>query len=415
MSTKSCRILSALLFIFCMIFCLPFSFAEDADEKCFGECFYVILDNNTVQITGCVANAEDLIIPDTIDGLPVVSIRDRAFYYNDFLQSVTIPDSVSSVGSNPFIKCNLLTSIIISPDHPYLLFMNDTLYDKVNKTIISHLSSSQSPLEIPKGITKIGEAAFNGCEAMSDISIPESVTSIADYAFCDCISLKNIEIPEQVNHIGEGAFSGCSSLKSVAIPESVTSIGPNPFEGCSSLKSLMVSPDHPVLAVIKNNLYNKTSKTLICYLEDPSQTSFSIPKGILEIGDSAFSSCKSLTNIIIPESVTSIGDRAFFSCSSLSTVQLPNTLTSIGEYAFTFCNSLTDISIPNSVMSIGNHAFWGCTSLSNITISMSITSLSSMIFSDCRSLVSITIPAGITSIGDYRLFNRIAFLSYFLY
>ena len=124
-------------------------------------------------------------------------IESGAFQNCTSLQSITIPSSVTSIGSATFIGCTSLQSITI-----------------------------------PESVTSIGSNTFSGCKSLQSITIPSSVTSIGDSAFNGCTSLQSITIPESVTSIGSYAFSGCKSLQSITIPESVTSIGDSAFNFC---------------------------------------------------------------------------------------------------------------------------------------------------------------------------------------
>ena len=108
-------------------------------------------------------------------------------------------------------------------------------------------------------------------------------------------------------------------------------------------------PTHPVFTQIDGVLYEKATKTLICYPAGKAGDTFAVPEGISAIGDSAFHWCRSLTIITLPDSVTSIGDYAFYSCDSLTTVTLPASLTSIGDYAFSYSDSLTSVTLPGQL------------------------------------------------------------------
>ena len=229
---------------------------------------------------------------------------------------------------------------------------------------IAGWNRKESDLVIPaaidgKKVVAIGDLAFLGCYSLTSITIPDSVTSIGDLAFLGCDSLTSITIPDSVTSIGDSAFWWCRSLTSVTIPDSVTSIGRNPFAGCDALQ-IDISPDHPTLALIDNALFYKPEKRLVTYLESSKAETYTIPQGILSIGDYAFGDCDSLTSVTIPDSVTSIGDRAFYWCDSLTSITIPDSVTSIGDSAFEDCYSLTSITIPGSVTSIGDDAFFGC-------------------------------------------------------
>jgi len=95
--------------------------------------------------------------------------------------------------------------------------------------------SMLTSITIPDSVTSIGEAAFDGCTGLTSITLPDSLTGIGDYAFFECSGLTSVAIPDGVTSIGEAAFCNCSGLTSVAIPESVTGIGFAAFRDCVKL------------------------------------------------------------------------------------------------------------------------------------------------------------------------------------
>ena len=357
----------------------------DEERKTFtsGDYEYALLDDGTVEITDYKGKAKELTIPDMLGGKKVTAIGNSAFAHCEFLTNVTIPDSVVSIDTNPFAFCSRLKTIFVSPEHPYFAVIDGVLFRKADKALISYPAGIDSPTyTIPQGIIAIENSAFYTCDSLTSITIPDSVTSIGDWA-----------------------FYSCNSLTSITIPDSVMQIGLNPFVSCSALRSISVSPEQPYFAAIDGVLFRKADKILIAYPAGIKSSTYTIPQGITSIGDSAFSSCESLTSISIPDSVTSIGDGAFSSCESLTSISIPDSVTSIGDGVFSSCYSLTSISIPDSVTSLGDWAFNECEFLTNITIPDSVTSIGDGVFSGCESLTSISIPDSVTSIGDWA-FSR---------
>ena len=251
--------------------------------------------------------------------------------------TITIRDGIRGIANGVFDSCTDAFSLTI-PEN----FSNLTAEDFASLKNLTHAAFPTTAIAlIPKNKlqnavitsgTNIENSAFSGYTSLTSITIPDSVTSIGDYAFEDCSGLKSVTIGDGVTSIGFAAFRGCSNLTSITIPDSVTSIGSSAFEACTDLASVTIG------------------------------------RGTTSIGSSAFYDCSNLTSVTIGRGATSIGSSAFYDCSNLTSITIPDSVTSIGSYAFYNCSSLTSITIPDSVTSIGNHAFSVCSSLENITI-----------------------------------------------
>ena len=393
------------LFFMLLSVCLsaPAAWAYDYDFEADG-IYYNILssDDKTVEVTTSpnYSYSGDVTIPETVTNegseYRVTAIGERAFAYCDGLTSVTIGESVQTIGDWAFSGCTGLKNFdgkIATADHRCLV---------INDTLRAFASSGLTQYTIPDDVKVIGDNAFGGCNGLTSVTIPEgvqtigegafsncsltsvtigsstignyafyncrrltsvtignSVTTIGDWAFAYCDGLTSVTIPKNVTSIGSRAFSDCSSLTSVTIHESVTAIGNGAFLGCDGLKNFdgkIATADHRCLVI---------NDTLRAFAQS-GLTQYTIPNEVKVIGDGVFESCFSLTEITIPESVTAIGNCAFGSCG-LTSVTIPESVISIGRIAFRYCSGLTSIKIGKSVTTIGPSAFFRCTSLTSVT------------------------------------------------
>lgn len=224
----------------------------------------------------------------------------------------------------------------------------------------------------------------------------------------------DVEIPstidgKTVRQIGNGAFKGCTTVKSVTIPDSVDSISDSAFNECTSLEAINVSQNNGYYVSENGVLFAYESKeTLECYPAGKTDSTYTIPDGVLYIGSYAFGNCRYLKSITIPDSVSYFGNGTFSGCSSLESITIPDEMTTIYSGTFLDCSSLASITIPDGVTSIRTRAFEGCSSLSSITIPDNVKTIENRAFSRCSSLGSINISEnnGYFSSDNGVLFNK---------
>ena len=177
------------------------------------------------------------------------------FYGCTGLTSVTIPNSVTSIGGRAFSRCTGLTSITIPNSVTYI---GDFAFSSC---------TGLTSVTIGNSVTSIGNAAFRNCTGLTSITIPNSVTSIGDGTFYECTNLTSVNIPNSVTSIGNYAFEGCSGLTSITIPNSVTYIGYNAFEGCSGLTSITIPSS--VTSIGKYAFYCSGLMEVVSLIEEP--------------------------------------------------------------------------------------------------------------------------------------------------
>jgi hypothetical protein len=197
-------------------------------QQQYGDFTYTVNTNNTVTITKYSGAGGTVIIPSTINSMPVVGIGSSAFSSCTGLASVVIPDSVTSIGDTAFEYCSSLTSVTI-----------------------------------PNSVTSIGAGVFGYCSGLTSVTIGNSVTSIGHGAFGYCSGLTSVTIGRSVTNIGSGAFAYCSSLTSVTIPNSVTSIGWNAFYNCQILNKSYFLGNAPSMG--SGVFDNCASNFSVCY------------------------------------------------------------------------------------------------------------------------------------------------------
>ena len=293
--------------------------------------------DGTVSITGYTGTAAgELLLPSAIDGKKVTEIGENAFSNCDFTGSLTIPDTVTTIGDSAFDRCVGFTG----------------------------------SLTISNSVTIIGEEAFNDCHGFTgSLTLPNSVTNIGDSAFQHCTGFTgSLTISNSVTTIGNNVFEGCRGfIGSLTLPNSVKTIGNKAFEGCRGFTGSLTLP----------NSVTSIGEFAFRYCSGFTG-SLTIQSGVKTIGQSAFEGCGGFTG----------------------SLTLPNSVTSIGEFAFLRCSGFTgSLTIPNSVTSIGLAAFDGCSGFTgNLALSSGMQTIAKSSFGNCTGITSVFIPAGITSI-----------------
>ncbi len=353
----------------------------------------------------------DIEIPTELNGHPVTGLGESSFSTDHFdsplydihhtkIQSVTIPESVTSIGRAAFMNCTGLTSLTIKG-----------VATSIGAVAFSTCTSLTS-LSLVGSFQTIGEHAFASCNSLTSLSLTGDVQKIGDYAFVTCNSLTSLSLTGDIQEIGDYAFYSCPSLKTVTLPKSPTSIGSHAFDSCTILGSLGSIEIPGTVTEIGDFAFNNSGLTSVTidegvkstgaymFYECGNLTTVTLPESLTTIANGSFAFCPNLNHVNIPARVTCIGDGAFSNCTSLSEITLRDGLKTIGADAFLSCKELTTITLPDSVTDIGKEAFQSCEGLKSITIPKNVTTIEPDTFYWCFSLKDITLPAGLTSFQD---------------
>lgn len=318
------------------------------------------------------------------------------------------------------------------------------LCDQINITNPAFVDAEfVTSITIPDSVTYIGSGAFEGCEKLADVTLPKNIESIDYVLFSGCLSLVSVKIPNAVTRIDESAFEGCTKLKSITVPDSVTSIGESAFKKTAYYRD-NDNWENKVLYIGNHLIKAKKSLSGTYKIKDGTKTvaadafhgcgeltNVSIPDSVTSIGDGAFEECTGLTSITIPDSVTSIDWYAFENCTGLTSIIIPDSVTSIGSDAFkntAYYNNSNNwenevlyigkhliqakhrslsgaYKIKDGTKTVANSAFYSCSGLTSVSFPNSVTSICDSAFNDCTELTSVSIPQGVESIGNYAFYG----------
>ncbi len=392
-----------------------------ATETTPAEQFTYTVAEDGVTVTSYIGGEVVVVIPDTIEGKPVVTIAEGAFAGKGTLQALSIPDSVHTIGIGALEDCGSLTTlrtpVYTCHTAPYFGALFGATTYEINA---AYVPSTLSTLILTAG-ESIPDCAFYGCSGLEVVALPATMTEIGEFAFYGNRSLVCIPLEDTaLTSIGERAFTGCDSLLRLDIPATVMQLGAAMLEGCGQLETLTLPfvggcrlsdvPHEDDSEAEDGTDTDPADTTYLGYLFGASDYTFTagyIPASLIRVtllegcGDipaNAFFECASVREVILPEGVSAIERRAFYGCERLSAITLPDSVTSVGDDAFHGCIRLVSVTVGAGLCELGVQVFMNCVSLTDMTLPASVTALPNSCFAGCSSLTTLTAP-GVTTVG----------------
>ena len=364
------------------------------------------------------------------EGLTAINLR---AFYNCKLTDITIPSTVTSIGSKAF-QSNPLVSVTWLPKNCSIGTDDSAPFYSTNSKITSftfgdsvqvvpaYLCKNMSLLDtivLPPSVKSLGTYAFAFCTRLKSINLPTTQQTLPVSFLEGCTSLESIELPATLTTINTDVFYGCTKLSSVNLHEGITTIGVRAFYNCKlteiTIPSTVTSigskafQSNPTTSVtwLPKTCSIGTGDSSPFYSTSSKITSFTLGDSVQVIPGYLCYAMNKLENIVLPEKLTTVGQYAFNSCSLLKDVTIPASVTSIGTYAFAFCPAIRHFEFPNGIKSLATSVLEGSTGLEEVIIPASVTTINQDAFYNCSNLKAIRnyaiTPQGIPSRALYNV------------
>ena len=336
----------------------------------------------------------------------VSKIENGAFVYVYNIEKLTIPSTVTTIGDYAFYNCYYMDTLTFGGNGMAPVTIGDYAFRSCSDLrTINFESGSQ--------VTTIGRNAFMYNYYMTSLTIPASVKVIDDQAFYGWYYLKNVTFTENLNanaslQFGNAVFYG-SIITDFTIPAQCTDMG-GVLSGMNKLQSVTVDSDNKNYMSDKQGvLFNKAETKVIYYPQGRTETTYTLPDSVVEIGAGVFSGNRYLTTFEIGKNITIVGDNAFYKCTALKTLTFEAGGTAdltIGMNAFRECKAITTLTLPARTVSYGAYAFSYMNRLTSLNLNEGLTKLTSYGIYENQKLPKIVVPSTVTKIEEYGISNN---------
>lgn len=274
---------------------------EETDSK-----YFKFTGRSKLTLAKFTGNMPKVVIPEYVEGKPVVAIAKGAFEDCNSLLELVMPESIATINGSAFKNCSNLKAM--------------------------HISNN---------VAQLVSTSFEGCVSLEEVNIPDNVTDV-NYRMLVDSPIKKLHLGKSVKSVTHVLFRTRDYMN-------------------RKTEKITVDKDNQNFEVKNDALLTKDGKVLITFFGN--EEIYQIPDTVETIMDGAFCGCNTLKDIIIPESVTEIRNGAFENCGNLTDITLPSKLKNIANYVFYNCSKLTNVNVPDGLESIDYDTFTGCPNL----------------------------------------------------
>lgn len=345
------------------------------------------------KITSYSGRDKNVVIPKEIDGVAVEHIGSYAFDEKSFLENVTIPEGIKTIGERAFADTSLKEISLPSS------------LSKIEKSAFTE-NSKLVKVIISDNVREIPENTFAYCDGLKELKLPGKLEKIDKGAFKSCKALEKISIPGQVREIDKSAFKDCKKLTSIVVEKEENSIPGFPWGAQDTVKIQWKQKENTGEVTSQDFQVDEATGTLTKYTGKAE--SVTVPSEIngvkiVKIGKGAFEELFYLKHVVLPDGITELGDSAFDNDQFLESIKLPDTITKIGNNVFDDCSRLKDINMPKNLKEIGDDAFAEC-AFESVVIPDTVTKIGKSAFADAVNLKKVVLPKNIEVLEE-RVLN----------
>lgn len=353
---------------------------DSYEKKKNDEYEYLVNKEGTVEVYQYLGKDSEVVIPDTIEGYPVIAISSYAFESCDFVTKISIPDTVTTVGDDAF--CD--TAYYKNEDN----WENGVLY--VDKVLYEASEDIEGKFTVKDGTTAIAYYAFVGCDKLTEINIPGSVKILPYRTFRGCTSLTDLNVGEGTEVIEDQSFWGCVKLENINLPKTITKVGMRAIANTAFYKD-DYNWDNGALYL----------GNILIELDTEFTGTYTVREGTTVIADSAFEECN-ITRLYLPKGLKILPQSALNLCKHLKNIYFNDDLEEIASICFPTYSEMSVIELPPNLKTIDYRAF-SYTDFTEVKLPESLKTIDAEAFVSCKNLKEITIPAGVEKIGQEAL------------